>query len=613
VPGGGREGPEDRSGPADRAEGDGWTVPGYSSVRELGSGRYGRVVLAVDDVTQTPVAVKYLARTADADRARVAAAAGALSRLEDPNLVQFYEYAESPDGGAAVVSEYVDGIGLRRVLAAVDSAVDSGGIGPEAALSVLGGSLLALVALHGAGMAHGSYGPENVLIAGDGTPKVSDACVGAAPRYAAPERERSAAGDLYAATAVFVECLGGPRAVPEPFRALVAAGLSADPAGRPASAAEFLTELDEAATAAYGPSWERMGRARLAEQAAWAATIPIPATVPAPRAAPPAAATPSTQPGPTRHTQPGPTTPHVPHVPRLRAPEPEPAATAHREPTRYPPTPFDTGPYQTQDARRPSGSRRRAVIAIGVAVVAVIAGGAAWYAVSGRSSPDATANTQASTSSPGRPPARPRPPARAAELARAVSQAAAARRTATFTYRAPGVAAQGTLALNSGVPTAYDMNVTPLVGTHRDRRHPACRVVLLREKIYVARDGHRAVYPGPARALRDPDRLCVTLAATARQSSSVRDILALLRSTTAFHRAGFTYRGVVAPAKLARDRAVGALYARRHAVIGYTLDMAQNLLPRELTVTIRAPGGKQWVYRTTYTGWGHGASIVPPR
>ncbi|HEX6468654.1 MAG TPA: protein kinase [Streptosporangiaceae bacterium] len=612
MPGGGREGPDDRPGPADRAGAGGWQVPGYSPVRELGSGRYGRVVLAVDDVTQTPVAVKYLTQAADAGRRRVADAANALSRLEDPNLVQFYEYAAAPDGGAAIVSEYVDGVSLRRLLAAVETAVDSGGIGPEAALSVLSGSLLALVALHGAGLAHGSYGPENVLILRDGMPKLSDACVGEAPRYAPPERERSAAGDLYAATAVFVECLAGARAVPEPFRALVAAGLSADPAGRPASAAAFLTELDEAATAAYGPSWERTGRARLAEQAAWAATIPAPA---------PARATPATRP--------------VPHVPRPREPEPEPEPEprpdtgsanpqppVHSDPPRYPPTPFDTGPLDTGpldtgpfDTSLISGSRRRARIALGVGLVAVIAGGAAWYAVSGRSSPDATANTQASTASQAPPSARPRPPTRAAVLARAISQAVATRRTATFTYRAPGVAAQGTLAFSAGVASAYDMNVTPLAGNRRDPRHPACRVVLLRDKIYVARDEHRKVYPAAGGAPRDPDRGYVTLAAGARQGGSVHNILVLLRSTAAFHRSGYTYRGVVAPAKLAGDRAVGALYARapRHAVIAYTLDMAQNLLPRQLTVTIRAPGGRQWVYRTTYTGWGHGPSIAPPR
>src|SRR3954447_8158597 len=113
----GQGGPASRPGPPERDSAGGWTVPGYTHVRELGAGRSGRVVLAVDDVTQTPVAIKYL-RVGAASRDRLAAAAGPLSRLEDPNLVQFYEYAESPDDGAALVTEYVEGVSLRRLLAA---------------------------------------------------------------------------------------------------------------------------------------------------------------------------------------------------------------------------------------------------------------------------------------------------------------------------------------------------------------------------------------------------------------------------------------------------------------------------------------------------------------
>jgi hypothetical protein len=110
-------------------------------------------------------------------------------------------------------------------------------------------------------------------------------------------------------------------------------------------------------------------------------------------------------------------------------------------------------------------------------------------------------------------------------------------------------------------------------------------------------------------------RLYATLAVDTRQSSSVYNILALLRSSTKIKQSGLTYRGVAPLSRLAREQTVADLYARapRRAVVSFTLEMAQSLLPRRLTVSIKAPGGRQRTYRTTYTGWGHGPPIVPPR
>ncbi|MFD0853464.1 protein kinase, partial [Actinomadura adrarensis] len=96
---------------------NGWTVPGFTHLEELGAGDGSRVVLALDDVTQTKVAIKYLDPRLGGDEtflARFRPVARRLSQLEDPNVVDFYEFVETPEG-TAIVMERVEGLGLRRL------------------------------------------------------------------------------------------------------------------------------------------------------------------------------------------------------------------------------------------------------------------------------------------------------------------------------------------------------------------------------------------------------------------------------------------------------------------------------------------------------------------
>jgi serine/threonine-protein kinase len=276
-----------------------WNAPGYTKLRQLGSGGFGEVALARHDASGTLVAIKYLHPhlLADAEFAEMfRGEASVLSTLDDPNVVRLYEYLESPSG-AALVMELVDGVSLRQILA------HEGATTPEAALVVLRGSLLGLAAAHQRGVVHRDYKPENVLVNGDGASKLTDfgiaARAGDRPPpagsliYAPPEQfegtAASPAGDVYAATATFYECLVGRPPfiadtaeallyqhlsqpvpldpVPEPLRPLVIAGMAKEPQDRPADGTSFVTALNSIATRAYGPDWEERGRSRLGEAA----------------------------------------------------------------------------------------------------------------------------------------------------------------------------------------------------------------------------------------------------------------------------------------------------------------------------------------------------------
>jgi hypothetical protein len=270
-----------------------WTVPGYTQLTVLGEGGFGRVVLARHDASARVVAIKYLHSTDERSRAQFRHEAAILHRVVSPHVARLYEFAETP-AGAAIVMEAVPGVALKQILD--QHAV----LTPEAALTILKGSLLGLAAAHDAGTVHRDYKPGNVLVQPNNQSKLVDFGIallsghsghsGGTPAYMAPEQWQGGpatpATDVYAATCVFFLCVTGFRPfrdtgteqlrhahqyapppveqVPPPVRALVARGMAKDVAARPASAAAFVRELEAAAVRGYGKDWESRGWQRLA-------------------------------------------------------------------------------------------------------------------------------------------------------------------------------------------------------------------------------------------------------------------------------------------------------------------------------------------------------------
>ena len=277
---------------------EGWAVPGYVEQRELGHGAFGRVVEAVQERTTLRVAIRYLSPDLVADPdflPRFRTQMLKLKELDVPSVVRVYDYAEQPGQGAAVVMELVDGVSLRALIEG------QGPLEPVAALAVLKGSLLGLAAVHRLGFGHRDITPGNVLVDTSGQVKLTGFGMAVAagemqavgtPLYLAPERwegdSASPASDVYAATAVFFECLTGeppffgdlaalqeqhasgalpldrvdPRLAP-----LIAQGMAKDPASRPHSANAFISELEALAGVTYGSDWQDRGRALLAGRA----------------------------------------------------------------------------------------------------------------------------------------------------------------------------------------------------------------------------------------------------------------------------------------------------------------------------------------------------------
>ncbi len=135
----------------------------------LGCGGMGAVYKARQPGLDRLVALKILAQQAARDASfadRFSREARVLGRLNHPNIVAVYDFGHT-DGLYWFIMEYVDGVNLRQLM-------ESGGLQPHEALSLVPQLCEALQFAHDEGVVHRDIKPENILVDRRGRVKVAD-------------------------------------------------------------------------------------------------------------------------------------------------------------------------------------------------------------------------------------------------------------------------------------------------------------------------------------------------------------------------------------------------------------------------------------------------------
>ncbi|NUT52389.1 MAG: serine/threonine protein kinase, partial [Saccharothrix sp.] len=260
-------------------------VPGYTFVDLVGRGGFAVVYRAVQVSVDREVAIKIDSRMVldENDRRRFLREARAAGRLSGhPNVVDLYDAGVLPDGRPYLVMELCTGGSL------LDRLREHGALPVDEACGLAAKIADALAAAHAAGVLHRDIKPANILVNRYGVHGLADFGLAAlaepgressasltalTPAYAAPEAFRQETpterADIYALGATLYALLSGrpprfPRTgepnlteiirmhdrplpgivgVPDDLMAVLAKALSADPAHRHASAAEFRDAL----------------------------------------------------------------------------------------------------------------------------------------------------------------------------------------------------------------------------------------------------------------------------------------------------------------------------------------------------------------------------------
>jgi serine/threonine-protein kinase len=134
----------------------------------------GVVYHAIDPNIGRPVAIKTInlgavpkAEDQERMRERLFREARSAGILSHPGIVTIYD-VEQQDDLAYIAMEYVDGPTLDQLLSG------PGALAPERMFSIFGQTAVALDYAHGKGIVHRDIKPANIMIAADGTAKITD-------------------------------------------------------------------------------------------------------------------------------------------------------------------------------------------------------------------------------------------------------------------------------------------------------------------------------------------------------------------------------------------------------------------------------------------------------
>ena len=204
-------------------------IDGYEVQELIGGGGMGEVYRAKRLSDEKIVAIKVVAGRLTRDpevTARFENEVNAMSQLDHANVVRVLDQGESLDGRHYLVSEFVDGCDLRRLMKAQR-------LEPARAFEIFDKVCAGIAHAHERGIVHRDIKPANILVGSDGTVKVADFGLAktlvdsshwygftqtrdtfGTPYYIAPEVTRQAdkadtRSDVYALGVLLYELLAG--------------------------------------------------------------------------------------------------------------------------------------------------------------------------------------------------------------------------------------------------------------------------------------------------------------------------------------------------------------------------------------------------------------------
>jgi serine/threonine protein kinase len=248
-------------------------IGSYRLIRQIGAGGMGAVYLAwpEDGRFGQHVAVKIVTHSLEPEwvRDRLHYEREVLGKLEHNNIARLLDGGASADGVPYLVMEYVDGLAIDRYCRERLLTVAS-------RLELFLGVCEAVSYAHRNGVVHCDLKPGNILVTGEGTPKLLDfgiaklldparecRCSSAlrmmTPQYASPEQARgetiTTATDIYSLGVVLHELLAGERplrcmtqhrlsrGLPRSLARVVRKAMQADPERRYSSVEQLMTDI----------------------------------------------------------------------------------------------------------------------------------------------------------------------------------------------------------------------------------------------------------------------------------------------------------------------------------------------------------------------------------